>query len=192
MSVNSGRLWTEIVAEHERVIAGLRDAGRTIESISDVIIEAFRAGKRLYIIGNGGSAADAQHIAGELLGRFRINRPALPAIALTTDTSTLTAVANDFAFDQVFVRQVEGLVRAGDVLWCLSTSGNSPNVLAAAKLARERGAVVLGFTGQSGGEFGPICHYLFRAPHDRSDRIQEAHQLAYHAICERVEAALAQ
>jgi D-sedoheptulose 7-phosphate isomerase len=188
---DGNRGWREIVAEHARVIAGLAETEPTLNAIADAIIAAFRAGRRLYLIGNGGSAADAQHIAGEMLGRFKIDRRALPAVALTTDTSTMTAIANDYAFERVFVRQVEALVERGDVLWCLSTSGNSRSILEAAALARERGAIVIGFTGETGGKLAALCDHVLKVPHRSSDRIQEGHILAYHYLCERIESELA-
>jgi len=185
------RTWEQVLDEHERVLAGMRDACPVLDAIVDAIVAALRGGRRVYVCGNGGSAADAQHIACELLGRFRRTRRALPVIALTTDTSTLTAVANDLGYESVFARQVEALVQPGDVLWVLSTSGRSPNVLAAARLARERDAVVVGFTGRTGGDLAGLCTHVLRVPHDRAERIQEVHLLAYHYVCERVEAALA-
>ena len=187
MSTHESRRWSEILAEHQSVIGGLAAAESVLNAISDAIAGAFRVGGRLYIIGNGGSAADAQHIAAELLGRFKVDRRPLPAVALTTDTSTLTAIANDYQFDRVFARQVDALLQPGDVLWCLSTSGNSRSILEAASLARERGAVVIGFTGQTGGKLAALCHHVLRVPHLSSDRIQEGHLLAYHYLCERIE-----
>ena len=188
---NSGRDWNAVLSEHLETAEALRDAGEVLDRIAELLIETLGKDRRVLVAGNGGSAADAQHIAGELLGRFKLNRRALPAIALSTDTSTMTAIGNDLGFDQVFARQVEGLARRGDVVWLLSTSGNSPNILAAADAARSCGAVVVGFTGESGGELGARCDLAFRAPHRSSDRIQEMHLLAYHYLCERVEAALA-
>lgn len=185
------RDWPTILAEHEHVVAELRDTGPLLERIADTLVAAITAGRRVYVFGNGGSAADAQHIAAELLGRFRQIRRALPVVALTTDTSTLTAVANDFSFEHVFARQVEALVERHDVVWALSTSGDSPNVLAAVHAARDRRAVVIGFTGGAGGKLAPLCDHVLCAPHRDSDRIQEAHLLAYHYVCERVEAAFA-
>jgi D-sedoheptulose 7-phosphate isomerase len=181
--------WPETLAAHLRVMELLRTAGPTLDAIADATIAAFHAGGRLYVCGNGGSAADAQHIAGELLGRFKRDRRALPALALSTDTSTLTAIANDMGYERVFARQLEGLLRPGDVVWLLSTSGNSPNILAAAQTARARGAFVAGFSGASGGRLAALCDVLLRVPHDASDRIQEGHMLAYHYLCERVESA---
>lgn len=179
--------WTEVWTEHQRAIAGLADAGATLDAIVDAIAGCLLAGRRVYVFGNGGSAADAQHIAAELLGRFKSERQALPALALTTDSSTLTAIANDLGFDRIFARQLEGLFQAGDVAWAISTSGNSPNVIAAAEFVRRRDGTLIGFTGASGGRLAPLCTHVFKAPHTSSDRIQECHLLAYHYICEAVE-----
>ncbi len=181
------RAWRAVLAEHEQVIAGLAECGGVLDRIADAISECLRGGGRVYTLGNGGSAADAQHIACELIGRFKRQRVALPAMALTTDTSALTAIANDYDYDRVFARQVEGLARRGDVVWALSTSGDSPSVLEAVRQAAECGAVTVGFTGQSGGALATMCTHVFHAPHTSSDRIQEAHVLAYHYVCERVE-----
>jgi D-sedoheptulose 7-phosphate isomerase len=171
-------------------VAAMQGQASVLDAIADALIAALRGGQRLYVFGNGGSAADAQHIAAELLGRFHCHRRALPACALTTDSSTLTAIANDTGYEQVFARQLEGLVAADDVVWALSTSGDSPNVIEAVKVATRRGAVVIGFTGTSGGQLAELCTHVLRVPHQVSDRIQEAHQVAYHYICERVEDAL--
>lgn len=184
------RDWNEVLNEHQRVIADLADHGPVLTEIAHLLSERLIAGHRVYVFGNGGSASDAQHIAGELLGRFKVNRRALPAVALNTDTSTITAIANDMSYDDIFARQLEGLLQPSDVVWALSTSGNSPNVIAALKLANDRGAAIIGFTGQTGGAMTPLCTHVFRAPHTSSDRIQEAHILAYHYICERVEGAI--
>ena len=185
------RDWNTVLAEHQRVINDLATVGEKLDQLAETIIACFRGGNRVYVLGNGGSAADAQHIAAELLGRYRLDRRDLPAVALTTDSSSLTAISNDLGFDRVFARQLEGLVQAGDVVWILSTSGNSPNVLEAARVAAGRGAVVIGFTGQTGGKLAELCTHTLHVPHAAADRIQEAHELAYHYICGRVEAALA-
>jgi len=185
------RDWNTVLAEHQRVINDLTTFGETLDQLAETIIACFRGGNRVHVLGNGGSAADAQHIAAELLGRYKLDRRGLPAIALTTDSSSLTAISNDLGFERVFARQLEGLVQAGDIVWILSTSGNSPNVVEAARVAAGRGAIVLGFTGQTGGKLAELCALTFRAPHTAADRIQEAHELAYHYICEKVEAALA-
>jgi D-sedoheptulose 7-phosphate isomerase len=184
------RAWNEVLREHQQAIAALADQAAVLDRITAVITECLRSGRRVYTLGNGGSAADAQHIACELLGRFKRERAALPALALTTDTSTLTAIANDLGYERVFARQIEGLVQPGDIVWALSTSGDSPNVIEAVRAGAARGATVIGFTGQSGGRLADLCTHVFRVPHTSSDRIQEAHGLAYHYLCERVEAAL--
>lgn len=183
------RDWKSVLAEHRDVTAGMEAQAVTLEAVAAAIIAALRNGRRVYVFGNGGSAADAQHIAAELLGRFRCERPALPAVALTTDTSSLTAISNDLGYERVFARQLEGLVAAGDIVWALSTSGDSPNVVAALKVAAQRGALTVGFTGTPGGQMTEMCAHVLRVPHTSSDRIQEGHQLAYHFVCERVEAA---
>ncbi len=185
------REWHTVLEEHLECARQLGVAGKELTAIADAIIECIRGRGRVYVFGNGGSAADAQHIAAELLGRFKEDRRALPALALTTDASTVTAISNDLGFDRVFARQLEGLVRPEDVVWALSTSGNSPNVLLAVKAAGEAGATTVGFTGRTGGRLAELCTHVFRAPHTASDRVQEMHLLAYHFICERVEAAFA-
>jgi D-sedoheptulose 7-phosphate isomerase len=184
------RQWHEILSEHQQVIQALEPARDVVERIITAVTACLRASHRVYLLGNGGSAADAQHIAAELLGRFKTDRIALPALALTTDSSTLTAIGNDLGYENVFSRQLEGLLQAGDLVWILSTSGNSPNVVKAAQTAQDFGVAVIGFTGQGGGKLRSHCDLLFEVPHASSDRIQEAHLIAYHYICERVEAAL--
>ncbi len=184
------RTWIDVVREHQQVIAALADQAPILDAIVAALVGCFRQGGRVYTLGNGGSAADAQHIAGELLGRFRRERAPLPVQALSADVATLTALGNDYGYEQVFARQLEALVRPGDVVWALSTSGTSPNVLAAVQVARARGATVIGFTGQNGAALAEHCTHVFRVPHAASERIQEAHALAYHYLCERVEATL--
>lgn len=157
---------------------------------ADLVVESCRAGGKLLLCGNGGSAADAQHWAGELVSRFLYDRPGLPAIALTTDTSILTAIGNDYGYDRLFSRQVEALGRRGDVLFALSTSGRSPNILAALRAARDLGVATVGFTRDAGGDMGPLCDVLLRAPSGSTPRIQECHEVLGHAICARIEAAM--
>lgn len=182
------RTFGDVCREHAETLAAMASSYADVERIAAELAKSLKAGRRVLICGNGGSAADAQHIAGELVGRFKRDRAAMPAIALGADVATMTAVANDMGYERVFARQVEALLQPGDVLWMLSTSGNSPNVLAAARAGRERSACCLiGFTGQSGGELAPLCDLVFRAPHASSDRIQEMHQIAYHYICEHIE-----
>lgn len=179
--------FTAAFDDHERLLQDLRGHVAVLKSIAAAIISAYDRGNRLYLLGNGGSAADAQHIAAELVGRFRCDRRALPAVAITTDTSTLLSIGNDYGFERVFARQVEAHVRAGDVLWALSTSGGSENVIAAVESARKAGAHIVGFTGRTGGRLKPLCDTCFCVPHDQSDRIQEIHQIAYHLVCQAVE-----
>ena len=159
----------------------------TARSIAAHIGAALRSGYKLLIVGNGGSAADAQHIAAEIVGRYKQDRPAYAAIALTTDTSALTAISNDYGFEQVFARQVEGLGQRGDVLLALSTSGRSPNILAALRTARERGLVTIGFTGTKGEALGAHCDHLLVAPSDDTPVVQQIHLTIAHAICDEIE-----
>lgn len=158
-----------------------------IENTAKTIINSIENGGIIYICGNGGSAADAQHIAAELLGRFARERKALPAVALSTDTSVITAVANDYSFDDVFVRQVEGLVKKADCLWAISTSGNSPNVVKAAQLAKKRGAKVIAFTGKTCSRLEEIADLCLCVQAEKTFAAQEMHQIAYHIICGLVE-----
>jgi D-sedoheptulose 7-phosphate isomerase len=156
-------------------------------AVAAVVIAALRSGNKLLIIGNAGSAADAQHIAAEIVGRYKQDRPAWAAIALTTDTSALTAIANDYGFEQVFARQVEGLGRRGDVLLALSTSGRSPNILAALRAARERGLVTIGFTGNKGEALGALCDHMLVSPSDDTPVVQQIHLAVAHGICDEIE-----
>jgi D-sedoheptulose 7-phosphate isomerase len=155
-----------------------------------LVTERLRAGGKLLLCGNGGSAADAQHWAGELVGRFHYDRPGLAAIALTVDSAVLTAVGNDYGYARIFARQVEALGRKGDVLFALSTSGRSPNVLAAIEAARAIGMDCVGFTGRGGGAMAELCDPCLRIPADRTPQVQEGHEVLGHAICAMVEAAL--
>jgi D-sedoheptulose 7-phosphate isomerase len=162
----------------------------TARAIATAIVAALRAGNKLLIIGNGGSAADAQHIAAEIVCRYKQDRPAYAAIALTTDTSAMTAIANDYGFERVFARQVEGLGQHGDVLLALSTSGRSPNILAALQSARERGLITIGFTGAKGKALGAHCNHLLVAPSDDTPVIQQIHLTIAHGICDEIEQTL--
>lgn len=155
-----------------------------IASVAREMRAALERGRKILLFGNGGSAADAQHIAAEWVGRFQQERRPLPAIALTTDSSILTAIGNDYGFGQVFVRQVQALGQEGDIALAISTSGNSPNVLLAAEVAREMGIVTVGLTGRDGGRLGSIVHYHLNVPHTLSARIQEVHIMIGHILCE--------
>ncbi|MBI5724011.1 MAG: D-sedoheptulose 7-phosphate isomerase [Planctomycetes bacterium] len=165
-------------------------SGRIVQAV-DLIVASYRAGGGVFLFGNGGSAADAQHIAGELVGRFMKERKALRAQALTADSSVLTCLANDYNFDRIFARQIEANARAGDVAVGISTSGNSPNVVAALSLARSMGLKTIALTGQSGGKCAALADVLLDVPSACTPRIQEAHAVIYHTICELVEAAMA-
>lgn len=158
---------------------------------ADLLIAALRGGGTIYVCGNGGSAADAQHIAGELVGRFLRERQALACVALTTDSSLLTCIGNDYSFDEVFARQVRALVRPGDALWAISTSGSSPNILRAAEAARRRGAKVLAMTGRSGGRLKGLADVALCVPADSTPRIQQGHLALLHILCGLVEDNLA-
>ncbi len=155
--------------------------------IAHAMLESLRQGGKVLLFGNGGSAADAQHIAAELVSRFLHDRKALPAIALTTDTSILTSVANDYAYDQVFARQIEALGKQGDVAVGISTSGNSPNVLKAVARAREMGLTTVGLTGRSGGALKDAVDWCLCVPSDSTPRIQEVHIAVAHVLCEVLE-----
>jgi D-sedoheptulose 7-phosphate isomerase len=159
----------------------------TIEAIVTAMVKALQKGCHIYFCGNGGSAADAQHLAAELSGRFYIDRHALKAEALHCNTSYLTAVANDYNFDMIYARLIEGIGDPGDVLIGLSTSGNSENIFRAFEIAKKKDMVTIGFTGASGGRIKPICDYLINIPSTDTPRIQESHILLGHIICQLVE-----
>ena len=168
----------------------LAERADEIAALVRVITGALSEGGCLYVMGNGGSAADAQHLAGELVGRFEMERRALRCVALTTDTSVLTAVANDYGAEEIFRRQVEALAREGDVVMGISTSGNSENVNRALAQARKQGAATVGLTGGNGGRMPELCDALVCVPAEHTPRIQEAHQTVVHIICRLVESEL--
>lgn len=177
-----------IVDEHLDVATQLRETMlERIDAIASAITKALEAGNKLVTFGNGGSAADAQHLAAELIGHYQADRRSLPAIALTTDSSVLTATANDYEFDEVFARQVRALVDAGDVVVAISTSGEAENVLRGVTAARERGATTVAFTG-SRGRLGQLTEHTLAVPSTATARIQEMHVLAIHLISERIDA----
>lgn len=168
---------------------GKASADRIVQLV-EWTIETFRSGGKLLIFGNGGSAADAQHMAAEFVNRFKLNRPPLPAIALTTDSSVLTSIGNDFGFDVIFVKQIEALGKAGDLALAISTSGNSPNVVQAVEAAKKIGmrtAALTGGTGNPGGRLGPLVDLLLNVPTDSTPHIQETHLWVEHIVCELVE-----
>jgi D-sedoheptulose 7-phosphate isomerase len=174
----------------ELLPATLAECENSIADAIRIITKALRGGNRVMFCGNGGSAADAQHFAAELVGKFYRKRRALPALSLTTDTSVLTSIGNDVNFGSIFSRQVEALGRRGDVLVCLSTSGRSANVLAAARLARRRGIKIVALIGSHTREFAPVADTVIAVPSDDTPRIQELHALIGHIICQAVEADL--
>jgi D-sedoheptulose 7-phosphate isomerase len=176
--------------EHLEVMANMGALENQIAEAGALCAEALKKNNRIYLCGNGGSAADAQHIAAELIGRFVSDRRALPAVALTTDSSAITAIGNDYGFDDVFSRQVAGLCRDGDVLIAISTSGNSLNVLNAVHCARDCGTRVVGLSGKSGGELRNWCDVSLVVPSEVTARIQEMHILIGHLLCELVESHL--
>lgn len=173
---------------HQRSILGNEKLLATVNDVVEVISSAFKNGKRVYFCGNGGSAADAQHLAAEFSGRFYKDRKALPAEALHCNTSYLTAVANDYSYEMIYARLIEGLGQEGDILIGLSTSGNSANVLKAFETAQSKKMITIGFTGANGGQLKPKSNYLVNVPSNDTPRIQEGHMLLGHIICQLVEA----
>ncbi|HMP77107.1 MAG TPA: D-sedoheptulose 7-phosphate isomerase [Kiritimatiellia bacterium] len=181
--------WDQLAVDHLAVVDQVFNELRPeIEAVADDLAACLRAGGKILLCGNGGSAGDAQHIAGELVNRFLKERRPYAAIALTTDTSVLTAVGNDYSFDQVFEKQVQALGRAGDVLIAISTSGNAANVLRAAQAARDAGMRVIAMTGGTGGKLASLAHRCLSISCTRlTPRIQEGHLLVFHAFCELLE-----
>lgn len=181
---------TNTIAEEYLAVADeiFREKTDLVEQVSRAVVACLVAGGKVMLCGNGGSAADAQHIAGEFINRFLKERRPYAAIALSTDTSVMTAIGNDYDFDQVFEKQVQAFGRPGDLLWAISTSGNAGNVLKAVAAARAGGIKVIGMTGGLGGSLAQVSDYLVCIQSTRSTpRIQEGHQLLFHLICERIE-----
>jgi D-sedoheptulose 7-phosphate isomerase len=180
-------IFKKALSEHIEVFELLKSQQEKVESCAKMIFQALLNGRKLLLCGNGGSAADAQHIAAEFIGRYERERNALPAIALTTDTSALTALSNDYSFDMVFERQVEGLANEGDILVCISTSGNSKNVILAAMKARQKGCRTVALTGKNGKKLASVCDEAILVPSTRTSRIQEAHITIGHIWCEIID-----
>ena len=179
---------TDSLAEHSEVMYRLNDVSLgSVRACADILVDTLKTGGKILVCGNGGSAADAQHIAAELVGRYETDRQALAAIALTTDTSALTALANDFDFSRIFARQVEALAQGGDCLIAISTSRESENVIAAVMTARGRGCRVIGMTGAKGKKLASLCDACLMIPSERTARIQEAHITVAHIWCEIIE-----
>ena len=176
------------ILDYAREGAALREsfltqAAPTINALGLHVAHTIATGKKLLLCGNGGSAADCQHIAAEFMNRFQLDRPPLPAVALTTDSSIITSIGNDFSFDQIFSKQVQGLGTQGDMLLAISTSGNSPNVLAAVTAAKEKGMFVVGLAGKDGGALAQLCHACLTVPHANTALVQELHITIGHLLC---------
>jgi D-sedoheptulose 7-phosphate isomerase len=188
MNNGSKKQIIDMIETHSKLIAELQDRSvQTLAAAAEAIIKAISQNGTVYICGNGGSAADAQHIAAELVGRFERERRPLPAVALTTDTSVITSIANDYGYENVFAKQVEALLKEGDILWAISTSGTSANIVAAAESARKKAALVLAFTGSSNSKLEQTADICLCADSKSTARSQEIHQVAYHIICDLVE-----
>ena len=183
-------IWLGVLRGHQEAIAGLESIQKPILEAAEAIASCLQSGKKVLFCGNGGSAADAQHLAAELVGRFQKERKALPALALHTDTSALTSIANDYGFDQVYARQIQAHGREGDVLVALSTSGNSISILRAAEEAGHAGVKVIAMTGQDGGQLKSLCDVWIGVPSSITARIQECHILIGHFLCEVAEETL--
>lgn len=175
------------LSEASEVIKSVIPLTPFICQLAQAIIDTFDSDNKVLVIGNGGSTADAQHFAAEMIMRYRENGISLPAIALTTDTSVLTAIGNDLDFDQIFARQVESIGKRGDLLLALSTSGNSRNILRAVEVAKRRSLFIVGLTGRSGGRLAQLCHLVIKVPDITTSNIQVAHIAILHAVCEVVE-----
>jgi D-sedoheptulose 7-phosphate isomerase len=178
-------------SDHTQLVHNILSNPEKLHAIRDIsyeIYDCYKRGNKILIAGNGGSAADAQHMAGELIGQFMyLDRPSVPTIALSTDTSVITSIANDRGFDAIYSRQVEGLGNPGDIYIVISTSGNSTNLVESAKVAKGKGMIVYGLLGKDGGILRDLCNYAFIVESDSTPRIQEIHLLVYHTICEIVE-----
>ena len=185
--MNNVDLLRSALAEHQTVIARLEALLPQIAAVADLMRDCLNRGNKLLFMGNGGSAADSQHIAAEIVGRYKRERRGLPAIALTTDTSILTSVGNDYGFDFIFSRQVEALCVPGDVVFGISTSGNSANVVRAIEAAKQIGAITVAMSGGSGGKLAALCDHNLVMPSNETPRIQEAHIFIGHMLCELAE-----
>jgi len=193
MSETSENIIKRIIDTHKTMVARFEETVvGVLVDMAEAIVTSLKAGGTLYLCGNGGSAADAQHVAGEFVGRFQRERRALPAVALSTDCSVLTCIGNDYDYESVFARQVEALVKPGDVLWAFSTSGASPNVLKAAGAARDKGARIMAFTGRANSALEAQADLCLCADAAATARSQEIHQLAYHIVCDLVERSFAE
>jgi len=180
-------IFNEFQGHLETIVRVIEHMQVDLETASKLVVDTLKAGNKILLCGNGGSAADAQHIAAELTGRYKTERRGLPGIALTTDTSALTAIGNDYGYDRVFDRQFEAIASKGDLLIGISTSGNSKNIISALKLAKEMGCSTVGFSGRDGGAMNEVCDINLVVPSDDTPRIQEIHILLGHTICQIVD-----
>jgi len=180
----------EQIGDTQKIMADMLEDSSLLSRVEDAAkacIRCVRAGGKVLLAGNGGSAADAQHIAGEFVSRFAFDRPGMAAVALTTDTSILTAIGNDYGYEKIFARQIHAIGRTGDVFIGYSTSGKSPNVLEAFRVAREGGLICIGFTGNRGGAMRELCHHILEVPSAETPKIQEGHLVLGHILCGLVE-----
>jgi D-sedoheptulose 7-phosphate isomerase len=177
----------EFTSHLETIQAVIGQMEEDLAAASQIAVDTLKNGNKVLLCGNGGSAADAQHIAAELTGRYKSERRGLPGIALTTDTSALTAIANDYGYDRIFDRQLEALANEGDLLIGISTSGNSDNIISALKLAKELGCATVGFSGRDGGKMNEVCDVNLVVPSDNTPRIQEMHILLGHTMCQIID-----
>lgn len=185
------RMIARQLQEHQQLLKQVEtELIPAVARLAERLIDTFKIGNKLLLMGNGGSAADAQHFAGEIVSRFRMERPGLPAIALSTDTSTITAIGNDYGFERIFSRQVEALATPGDAVLGISTSGNSPNVLKALELARHAGCTTIGLLGKDGGSIKEVCDIPLIVPSYDTPRVQEVHITLIHILCDLIEQGL--
>jgi len=185
--MNENNEITQLIEKSIIPIIKCKEISNEITQVKDIIIDALKNKNKIILFGNGGSAADSQHMAAEFIGRFLINRNSIPAIALTTDTSILTAIGNDFGFEKIFSRQCESLVSKGDIIIAISTSGNSANVINGIKTAKEKGGIIISLTGESGGEMNKISDKILKMPSEHIPHIQECHRIIIHILCDLVE-----
>ncbi|MDC1103682.1 SIS domain-containing protein [Nitrosopumilus sp.] len=178
---------SKLIEESIIPILKCKEISNEIKQVKDIIIDALKNKNKIILFGNGGSAADSQHMAAEFIGRFLVDRQSIPAISLTTDTSILTAVGNDFGFKNIFSRQCESLVSKGDIIIAISTSGNSSNVINGIKTAKERGGIIISLTGNNGGELNNISDKILKVPTEHIPHIQECHRVIIHILCDLIE-----
>ena len=176
------------IEAHKKVIDYFEaNSVETVVRITNLVLQTFEKNNTIYLCGNGGSNADCQHLAGEFVGRYHKNRQPLPAIALSTDSALVTCIGNDYSFDEIFSRQIEALAREGDILWAFSTSGNSPNILAAAEVATQKNMQIIAFTGRENSELEAMANICLCAASSHTNNSQEVHELAYHIVCDLID-----